>query len=157
MSKEVSCKVIDVFFRELGKKGLSPERLASNTGLSVAQLRNKHERIDWDVFLKFMRNVGGVWSADELVALGSSFFDAPYIRPFSVIARLLFSAPDFYQWVFSKNGVGVQGFNCIEPSFEKINDERLVLEMNVAKGYPICPEFFFVAKGNFTGPRTSEG
>src|SRR5229473_990826 len=151
MSKEVSCKVLDLFFRELRKKGLVPERLASDTGLSVAQLRNKHERIDWATFLTFMSNVGKIWSEDELVQMGSSFFDTPYVRPFSVIARLLFSGPEFYAWVFSKNGIGVQGFNCVEPNVERVNDQRIRLELKLRPGYAPCREFFFVAKGNFTG------
>src|SRR5712692_9757915 len=151
MSKEVSCKVLDLFFRELRKKGLVPERLASDTGLSVAQLRNKHERIDWATFLTFMSNVGKIWSEDELVQMGSSFFDTPYVRPFSVVARLLFSGPEFYAWVFSKNGIGVQGFNCVEPNVERVNDQRIRLELKLRPGYAPCREFFFVAKGNFTG------
>lgn len=141
-----------MFFRALPKKGLPPEALAKGVGVPLQRLRNKHERIDWAAFVVVMENAGGIWTNDELVKLGMSFFESPYMRPFSVIARLLFSATDFYRWVFVKSkGVGNQEFTCVEPHYEEIDPLNLVLEMRLAPGYAPCPQFFQVCKGNFTG------
>jgi hypothetical protein len=62
--KEVACKVLDVFFREIRRKGLSEEVLLAGVPATAAHLRDRHERIDWAVFLRFMENVRSVWTDD---------------------------------------------------------------------------------------------
>ncbi len=150
--REVSCKVLDLFFVRLAKMNLRPDLLVEGTGLSLAHLKNKHERIDWAVFARIMRNAGKVWTPDQLVELGADFFRTPYMRPFALIARLLFSATDFYRWLFAKgNGVGNQTFSCVEPRLTELEPNVLQLELTVPPGYDPCPEFFLVSKGNFIG------
>ena len=150
--KEVACKTLDIFFRHLKRKGLPLEVLAEGTGYTVAQLRDKHEWMDWSAFRRFMANASKVWSDEELVEIGRSVFAQPYLRPFSVIARLLFTATEFYRWVFKKsNGAGDQTWRCIENGYKELAPDRLLLELNMQEGYPPCREFFLVCSGNFRG------
>ncbi len=147
--KEASCKALDVFFWQLSKKGLPPEVLVEGTGYSVQHLRNKNERIEWEAFLRFMRNAGRVWSNEELVEVGKAFFDSQYIRPVAVVARLLSSATDVYRWIFEKSkGVGDQMFaGVIQNRFELVGENRLALEIRFVDGKEPCPQFVYVSKG----------
>jgi signal transduction histidine kinase len=122
------------------------------TGLRVEQIREKNARVDWPVFVKIMANAGGVWSPDELVQIGSSWFESPFMRPFSIVARLLFTATDFYKWLFVKAmGVGNQTFSCVEATLEEPRPGLLVLEMKVPDPFEVAREFFLLSKGTFAG------
>src|SRR5689334_10740804 len=102
MSKEVACRVLPVFIRAAEKKGQAPELLTVGTGHDLAHFLDKNARIDWQVFVTFMKNAGRIFSDDELTELGRETFRNPMIRYMSVIARMLFSATEFYRWVFEK-------------------------------------------------------
>jgi hypothetical protein len=150
--KAAACKALDVFFWQLKKKGLPPEVLAEGTGYSVKHLRNKHERIEWSAFVRFMANAGRVWPGDELVNVGAGLFSSPYFRPFSAVARLMFTAKEVYRWIFAKsNGVGNQMFAGIEPSFRDLGNNNVLLEIRFPADMEMCPEFFLVCKGSFIG------
>lgn len=150
--KEVSCKVLDIWFRHIAKKKLDPHVLVEGTGCTVELLRDKNERIEWEEFVRVMRNVGRIWSSDELVEIGATYFNAPYMRPFAIVARLLFTPTEFYRWMFMKaKGVGNQGFTCVEPSYEELAPLKLLLKLSLPEGFTPCPEFFVVSKGTFAG------
>ena len=50
--KEVSCILLDPLFNALEKKNLSPEILCAGVPYDMAYLRDKNERIEWDVFCR---------------------------------------------------------------------------------------------------------
>ncbi|HYV46312.1 MAG TPA: response regulator, partial [Myxococcaceae bacterium] len=150
--KEVSCQVLDIFFRRLKREKRPLELFAEGSGYSVSYLRNKRERVEWAAFVILMRNVRQLWSPEEQEALGAEHFRTPYMAPFAAVARLAFSAMDFYRWVFMKDtGVGNQGFSCIDAHFEELGPHKVLLEMRLKPGYEPCPEFFRVSKGSFAG------
>src|SRR5258708_5480348 len=109
-----------MFFRELKRKKLAPEILADRVGCSVETLRSKDAWIDWDAFLRFMVNVGRVWTNDELEEFGDRFLASPFIRWVGVVARLLFTPKDFYLWAMSPTGPGMQMVTCIQSSCESV-------------------------------------
>lgn len=148
--KEVSCRVFEIFFGPLAAKKLPAETLVDGTDLSLATLRDKHERIDWAVFVAVMRNVRESFTDDELVEMGRMHLRTPMTRFASVIARLLFSPMEFYEWVFTKSGVGVQLFSHVEPSSRPVSPTQLELSLSLPDGYEMCWEFFTITKGNLT-------
>lgn len=148
---EVSCQILEVFFRALPKKGLPPESLLVGTAVPLHHLRNRRERIDWEDFRQIMSNARQIWSEEELVLLGGAVFNAPAMRAISVIARLLFDALGFYTWVFTKQqGAGDQQFTCVDSTLTPLSPRRLRLDLKLKPGYRGCPEFFLVSKGTFS-------
>lgn len=149
--KEVSCRVLDLHFRKLEEQGHPPELMARETPYDIAHLRDKNERIEWDVHSQIMRNLATVWSEDDFVDVGRSFFENPMIRPVSLVGRLLFEPRDFYWW-FAKprKGGGNQLFTCIEPSVRELGPGRIEITLTTSDGYTPCREFFIVSKGTFT-------
>ncbi len=148
---EVSCKILDVFFWRLPKEKFAPEILAEGTGYTVKQLRNKQQRVSWETFLLVLANTRKVWSEAQLVELGTSLLDSPYIRPFSAVARLLFNSVEMYKWVLDRSkGVGEQMFiGCLENVVREDGPNRLVIDVNVVEGKAPCLEFFLVTQGSF--------
>ncbi len=144
--KEVSCRVLDPFFRELRRGGRSPELLLAGTRYSLPDLRQSQNRIDWSEFVQIMRNAGQIWTSQQFVELGGSFMRSPLIRAFTVVARLLFSTRDFYLWIWS--GIGHHFFTCVEGSLEETGPNRMVLELRIHEGYETFPEYFLVAQGS---------
>lgn len=148
--KEVSSKVFDVKFRALQKKGIAPEALVEGTSTSLATLRNKHERIDWQAYVEIMANARKLFTDDEYVALGGAFFRSRVIQSFTVVARLLFTARDFYRWVNSPGrGVGHLMFSCIEASYQELDRSRIAVELTLPEELEVCWDFFVITTGTF--------
>src|SRR3954470_16212838 len=139
--KEVSCAPFDLFFKRALRGGVPLERLTAGTGYSLEHWRNKHERIEWSSMVRFLENASGVWSDTELVEAGAETFNT--LKQFGVIARFLFDARGFYEWVFQKqSGAGDQTFSCIDSSIDRMSDGRLKLGMRIRDNQPFSREFF---------------
>lgn len=147
--REVSCQVLELFFRNAKKKGVPAEQLAEGTGYPVAHLRNKRERVDWHALVVFLRNCSQVWTDEELVGLGKQLYAIPGTRPLRAMARLLFDARSFYEFVLKPAGSGNQAFSCIDSSIERVDDEHVRLKMKIREGYEDSREFFLVCLGNY--------
>src|SRR5262249_23161967 len=103
---------------------------------SVAHLRNKHERIEWPVFVQFMDNASRIWTEEELIGLGGAFIESPFFRMFAVVGRLLFTPLDFYRWLNKPpTGTGNQLFTCIDGRHQEVGPNQIVLEMRLPAGY----------------------
>ena len=137
--------MLDLFFVEAGRCHLSEDFLAAGTGYSLAALRNKNERIEWGSYLRFVANARTVWGDDDFIRLGGSFTKSPLMRPFGVIARLLFETKELYRWISTGGGM----FTNMKTEFVDVGDQRLVVHVSIEEGYPNCPEFFLLTKGGF--------
>ena len=146
---EVSCKVFDVFWRSLAKKGVDPRTITIGTGVELAKLQSKKERIDWSEFSAVMRNMRLHFTDDEYVELGRAYLRAPGLRFAMVIARLALSPMDFYRW-FSKprEGVGNQMFSCVKPNHRELAPYDIELDLTLPEGFEVCWDFFLISKGN---------
>ncbi len=134
--------------QELRRKGLPPERLVVGVSYSVEHLLNKHERISWDSYCIFMANAARVWSADELVAIGRGLVNSPWTRPFTLIARLLFSVMGIYEWVtrLDSDGPG-QLISCLRGSIRYLGPYQLEIDLILEPGYPVCRPLNALMKG----------
>jgi signal transduction histidine kinase len=152
--REVSCRVLEVHFRELEKKGLPPSTWVGNVPYSLAHLRNKHERIDWATFVRLMANLRTIWTEDQIVAQGGAWIDSPFLRHTKLVVGALFTPKQFYRWLANdsntgKRGGGMQVHTCTTTSFQDLGPDRLSLEVRIEEGYEPCPEFFLLCKGGF--------
>jgi len=147
---EVSCRIFQIFERPLAAKGVSAAVMVAGTGVSLARLRNKKERVDWHEFATIMRNMRPHLSDEEYREIGRMHMRSPPLRFAAVIGRLLFSAMDFYRWQHKpREGVGNQLFTCIIPKHRELSATEIELELTLPDGYEMCWEFFLVSVGNF--------
>ena len=150
--KEVSCRILEMFFRELDKKGLSAAALVEGVGYPVEHFRDKHERIEWSAFVRFMQNAERIWTSEEIVSMGGAWIDSPFLRHIRLIAGALFTPKQFYEWMAteaSSRGGGKQMFTCVRTSFKDLGPDQLQLDVTLAEGYEPCPGFFLLNKGGF--------
>ncbi|PKN57644.1 MAG: hypothetical protein CVU56_09905 [Deltaproteobacteria bacterium HGW-Deltaproteobacteria-14] len=148
---EVSCKNLAIFFLRARKDGIDENQLVAGCSLPLSHFKKKGERIDWADFVRFMANAGRVWTTDQLVEIGRRWTSSPPLRGVSVVARLLFSPLELYQYFFGPDGAGQQMFACVQPELFVVGERQLVIELNVEEGYAPCPEFFHVSLGGNGG------
>ncbi len=146
---EVSCRVFDLLFFGLKQRGIADECMVEGMSVSLAKLRSKKESIDWDDFLKIMRNIRPHFTDAQFVELGRAYMRQPGLRFASVIARQLFSTMDFYRWMNKpKSGVGNQMFTCIQPTHRELSATCIEVDLTLSPGYEVCWEFFVITIGN---------
>lgn len=152
MSREVACKVLDPFFRLAEKDRIPFVRLLAGVKVPLSVLRNNSDRIDWSDFAQFMTNVGKTWPVEVIEDVGAGFIKSPVVRYMAVIAKLVFTAKDFFHVVFKADGgLGHQLFRCVKPSLHVETHNRLRLELRVEPGFTPVPEFFITTRGTFRG------
>lgn len=148
---EVSCRSLGVFFRQAERQGIPLERLAEGVGHPLDRLTRASARIEWGAFVRFIDNAAQVWTEGELEALGRGFLGAPSIRPFALLARLLYSPIELYRAFFRPRGSAQQLVACLRARLVEVTPGTLVLELALADGYEPCPTFFVIARGAVGG------
>jgi len=71
--REVSCSVFDIFLRSLERKGVTLASVVRGTSVSVEQLRDKEQWIEWAEFVAIMANLKPHITGDEYLQIGRSF------------------------------------------------------------------------------------
>ncbi|MDP3219816.1 MAG: ATP-binding protein, partial [Deltaproteobacteria bacterium] len=155
--KEVSCRVFEIFLKELQRRNIDPEVICRSTGTDPRTLADKNARIDWGVFRKVMANVGQVFTRQELSTIGRAHVTSPLLIPISLVGRLLFNTREIYQYWNSANGPGQQLFACIDGRCLVIDERHVVVEMGVQAGYEPCDEFYYTTIGGLASVPTILG
>jgi signal transduction histidine kinase/CheY-like chemotaxis protein len=134
--REVSCRALDIFFSALPGKGLPPEALTTGMDYPLEYLRNKHNRIDWDNFCVFLENAGKIWTDDEFLAISERFLDSPWVRPFTIISRFLFSVKDVYRFG-AQPGTGAvnQLFGVMDGEVIDLGPDHIITVFTLYPGY----------------------
>jgi len=146
--QEVSCRVLDVFFRELAKKGLPPETLTAGTVYSLEYLRNKNKRIAWNSFCMIMENASRVWDDEEFTAICETFLDSPWIQPFTIISKFLFSVKDIYRFG-ARPGTGAvsQLFRVADGVVTDLGPNHIQVDFFTHPGYKNIHQFNLIGLG----------
>jgi signal transduction histidine kinase len=145
---EVSCRIFEIFEEPLAAKGLPAELMVAHTGVSLARLRNKKERIAWAEFAQVMNNLRPHFTDDEFRELGRTHMRSPSLRFAFIVGRLLFSVMDFYRWVNKPRGVGAQLFPCVISDHREISDTEIEVDLTLPEGYALPWNFFITTSGN---------
>jgi signal transduction histidine kinase len=147
---EVSSKAFALFFKALQQKSLPPEVMVEGTDVTVAKLRNKHERVDWSDLLVVMRNLRPHFTDEEFVEIGRQHLRNPMLRFVFIVGRLRFTPMGFFRWFNDPvKGPGNQMFSCITPITRDLSDTELEVDLLVDDGLEVCRDFFTITMGNF--------
>ena len=147
--REVSCRAVEPFLHAADRRGIPRARLVEDVGYSRLHLENRHERIDWDAFRRFIVNVRQYFDEAALIEIGADGLRSTAFRSFALIGRVMFSASGFYRWMLTSGGLGNQMFSNMTPSYRELAPGRIELSLEVAPGYEPCPDFFHFAAGGF--------
>lgn len=145
---EVSTRAVAFLFEELEKRDLPAEKLLDGSGFTLAQIHDKHGRLDWQGVCRLMANAGQVWTDEEMIELGENLISSPWFRPFTLPMRMLFSATDIYRKLAAPLGPPAQMFSCLTTELVEHTDHRLLLRVVVREGYAKCREVHLVTQGS---------
>lgn len=146
--REVSCRILEIFFHALAEKNLPPHTLTTGVAYSLEYLQNKKKRIDWNSFCLIMENASQVWSDEELVALAGTLINSPWVKPFAMIAKIFVSAKDIYRYGGQpRTGAFNQLFNVANGVVTEIGPNNIMSEYTMHPGYKKSPQFGLIGMG----------
>jgi signal transduction histidine kinase len=147
--REVATKVFGVWFRPLATKRIPAERMVEGTNVSLTTLRRRNERVDWADFCAIHRNLRPLFTDEELVDIGRSYFRSKGLRFAFVIGRVLLTPMGFYKFINKpRASAGNQMFTCIVPDLREISESECIVELTLPDGFEMCWDFFLISKGN---------
>jgi PAS domain S-box-containing protein len=145
--REVSCRILRVFFDELRTRGIPADYLVEGSGLRVDDLQDRNRRIGWETFRRVMANAGRMWSDDQLAEISGRFPLHPAARPFAVAARVFVEPGDLYRWVVSEKGPVRNLVHCVRFELREISPREHEVVLRMEPGYAPCPEYAAGARG----------
>jgi len=148
---EISCRNLEFFFRRLKQEKRPSEALITGVDIPLVHVLDKHQHIDWGVFVRIMRNASSLWTEHELAEIGRAYLKSPFMRPVSLVGRLLFKPVDLYRYFLRPNGAGTRHFKCISSELNELDERHLVCELSIDEGFEPCPEFFITTQGGIAG------
>jgi signal transduction histidine kinase len=148
---DVSCRTLGVLLKAARRQKLPDAVLFDGVSYDLAHLRNAKNRINWSAFCRILGNARAIWSLAELSDLNESITGSPFFGYIGVVARLLFSARDLFDWICKRSvGGGIQMFgHCVKPSYEHVGQDVTVIRLEIQEPYSVSPEFFWMTRGSF--------
>jgi len=149
--QHVSCRALGVVLKAASRNNVPEATITEGTPYALAHLRNAKNRIEWDVFVRVLSNLRHVWTLEEMSDLNEAFMRSPFFSYVGVVARLLFTSRDLFDWICKRNvGGGAQLFSdCVKPSYHHIGDRITVITLEIQEPYATSPEFFWMTRGAF--------
>ena len=143
---EVSCRLLGNVLKLAERKGVNVDTLAARVGRTPIHLRSKGERISWDEFHSILQAIGKHATQDELIDLGGEFIRSPFLRPITLVARMLYTPHNFYQWVFGEKS-GNEQVTCVQPKFTSVAEGKCTIVLELTTGYSVSNEYFEICRG----------
>ena len=144
---DVSCKSLEVFFRDARIRKTSDEEVVRGIQIDIATLKDRNARIDWATFAAVLDNFGRFYSIDELERIGTRFTASAVIKPFVLMARLLFNARDFFFWLYGVDSPVRATFSCIYPSIVETSSTKAIITLRLRDGLVPSAIFNHVCRG----------
>ncbi len=149
--REVSCRALGVLLHAATQRGAHAEStLLAGIPHDLAFLKSSKNRVDWDVWCLLLQNAGSMWSLEELSDLNEAFTRSPMFSYVGVIARLLFTSRDLFDWICKRSvGAGNQLFSCVTPTYSHVGNDSTVIKLEIHEGFQASPEFMWMTRGAF--------
>lgn len=148
--KEVSCKALAIFFKDMEKNNLPVELLCEGLPYDLTYLRNKNENIEWDVFCSLLLNTRKIWNDDDYIRLGCELVEWRVYPILSTLVGFFLTVKEIYFLTSDdKRSVGKQYFRCVSSSVREIDKRQLEIKLELPPGYKYSKEFFLISKGFF--------
>ena len=149
--QHVSCRALGVLLGAARRRRVDDAVLTAGIPYDLDHLRDTKRRIEWDVWCRILRNARAVWSLEELSRLNEAFMRSPFFAYVGVIARLLFTSRDLFDWICKRQvGGGAQLFSdCVRASYQHVGDDVTIIRLEIDARYEPSPEFFWMTRGAF--------
>ncbi|HTV25621.1 MAG TPA: PAS domain S-box protein [Polyangiaceae bacterium] len=146
--REVSCALLTTLIGALDARGIELAELVTATSLSPARLRSPGQRIGWHDFCVFLRNAAAHLSEDDLRRLGERFVQLEPTLRFHRALALVVGTSELYFRLGSARARPIQRLlSCLDCRVWDVGPNRLMCELRVADGHPVCPELYLPLAG----------
>lgn len=148
LDKEVSCRAFYATLNYARIKNIPYEKLLNGIPYSLSHILNKHERVEYWVWIQFVSNARLFFSTDEFEEMGvqfvknGSYAEAIFVGSFLISTNII--SRGLKRLVFTLMNTM---FSCIEPNVEYLTKSNIKLQLNLKQGYLFLPEFFLITKG----------
>ncbi|WP_119394351.1 ATP-binding protein [Salinibius halmophilus] len=155
MEKAVSCKVLATIFDSLTKNGVDHGVVVRDTQLSLATLKDPKERITWAEFSQIFRNIEqhGNYTRQDFIDIGLGIFETPVVQMLGVIARTLYTLPEFYLWYHNqdKSKLNKSLTSCVYTECSHDHQLNFVIRLHLIDDAEPIEAFFLTSLGVVKG------
>ncbi|HSH03594.1 MAG TPA: ATP-binding protein [Anaerolineae bacterium] len=150
-NKDVSCRVVASWFEELEARDMPTRLLEEWTGYPLDHLQDVSNWIAWEGYHRLMTEAATFMSDKDFEERGAAYTNSRWARPFTLIARLLFSGTDLFFWLGGPRGPNQFLFKCLKTEMVEVEPRVLTLSFGTKEGYGPPPRgLLFVNKGSLT-------
>ena len=148
IQKEVSCKILQTNFLACKKRGISLDKIIHNIPYRREYLTNRHERIEWENFLKIMENMSLYFDLNEFEDVGRLHITSGFY-PEGKLAGMIFFSSNKFSKILAKRvfKIGDMAISCIKHEIEFPSKNNIFVKLYLDNNYKSCPEFFISIKG----------
>jgi signal transduction histidine kinase len=148
--RDVSCRTLAVVLKAARRRQLPDAVLVADTAYEIEYLRDPKNHVEWSAWCQILHNAREVWSLEELSKLNESFMRSAFTAV-GVIARLLFTSRDLFDWICKRQvGGGAQLFGTVvKPSYEHVGTDVTVIRLEILDPHEVSEEFFWMTHGAF--------
>ena len=144
---DVSCKAFEDLLRDARRRGIAEVELVRGLDVALATLEDRNARVDWPTFTAVLENFRRFYSLDELEHIGGQFARGTLIKPFVLMARLLFDARDFFRWIYGAGSPVRASFACVESSIVETSATHAIVTLRLREGLVPSQIFMHIARG----------
>lgn len=142
--KEVSCYVYKGVMDVSEERGARREDLMEDLPVSYGTLTSGSEWMDWESNRLLMRNVGRVFSDDEIFEIGTELYGRGTFvsRVFPYVVAYLRSTTEMFHWSMdSETGAQHSGITCTKTSVIDVSEGHVIIDMRLKSGYRNSPPY----------------
>jgi len=145
--KEVSCKILQPVFLACLKKGIRIEKIIHDIPYDKKYLSNKHERIEWNTFVRIIKNLRTYFDAKEFEEIGTLHV-TPGFYPEGILAGLIFFSSNKFSRILVKKvfKIGDMMISCIKHEINFPGNNNIFVKLDLDNNYKNCPDFFIWLK-----------
>ncbi len=146
--KEVSCKTLIPVFNAAREKNIDLTKLLIGLPYDLIYLLNKHERIDWNNWVRIYANARKYFTPTEFEQMGRDFVKGGSYVEGVLLAFILFSSNKISRFITKQLfRIGDKDFNCIEHSVEYKDLNNVIITAHLDETHDFSPEFFYITIG----------
>jgi len=150
-NREVACRALKSMMDDVKSKGFDIGLFLAGSGLSESDIMKASHRISWAQFGILVNNLTGRlgYDKDDLIAIGESLQRTPLFKTSAIIARSLFTLPEFYTWLHQvgEESPTTQSFACIATDVISDEDNNFTIILRLKPGYPAYWQFYYTTLG----------
>ncbi len=150
-NREVSCQVFSSVIKDLKENNVELSLLTQGLSFDMSYLQKPKNRISWFEYKQCFDNITGPigYTHSDLIRLGNRILEAPFLNYISIVARSLYTLPEFLDWIHKSkcDSPGTQLLTCVHPSCSHDEENNFLIKFSIPKEYPVVPQFFWITLG----------